>query len=189
MNAQHAAELRAQIDRQTAELGDYDQSITAATDRLAAANAAVQPSVDRVAQLEADLKAAQSEVAAGQPAIQAATSVLDGLTANAEAIRKAIATCEELLKQPITEDDPPVTALSPGRVPTTALLIVIERRGLTSQLDAIRATLPESQQREFELYLKMPYTRRDHPLVAMVQQAFGWTDAQADELFAEADAI
>ena len=75
------------------------------------------------------------------------------------------------------------------RVPTAALLIVIERRGLTTQLDAILATLPAEQGREVGLYLKMPYTRRDHPLVAMVQQAFGWTDAQVDELFAEADAV
>ena len=75
------------------------------------------------------------------------------------------------------------------RVPTAALLIVIERRGLTTLDDAVRAALPENQQREFELYLKMPYTRRDHPLVAMVQQAFGWTDAEVDALFAEADAV
>ena len=113
MNAQHAAELRAQIDRQTAELGDYDQSITVAADRLAAAVTALQPAVDRVAQLEADLKAAQSEVAAGQPAIADATSVLDGLNANATALRQSIATCEELLKQPITEDDPPVATPVP----------------------------------------------------------------------------
>mgnify|MGYP000093053051 CR=1 FL=1 len=189
MNAQHAAELRAQIDRQTAELGDYDQSITVAADRLAAAVTALQPAVDRVAQLEADLKAAQSEVAAGQPAIADATSVLDGLNANATALRQSIATCEELLKQPITED-PQQPVIAPiMRVPTAALLIVIERRGLTLQLDAIRAALPEGQQREFGLYLKMPYTRRDHPLVAIVQQAFGWTDAEVDALFAEADAV
>ena len=75
------------------------------------------------------------------------------------------------------------------RVPTAALLIVVERRKLMAQLDAIRAALPEGQQREFELYLKMPYTRRDHPLIAMAQQAFGWTDAQVDELFAEADQV
>ena len=75
------------------------------------------------------------------------------------------------------------------RVATAGLLIAIERRGLTAQLDAIRAALPESQRREFELYLKMPYTRRDHPLVAMVQQAFGWTDAQVDALFVEADSV
>ena len=29
----------------------------------------------------------------------------------------------------------------------------------------------------------------DHPLVTMVQQAFGWTDAEVDALFAEADAV
>ena len=75
------------------------------------------------------------------------------------------------------------------RVPTAALLIVIERRGLTTQLNAILAALPAEQGREVELYLKMPYTRRDHPLVAMVQQAFGWTDAEVDALFAEADAV
>ena len=27
------------------------------------------------------------------------------------------------------------------------------------------------------------------PLVAMVGQAFGWTDAQVDDVFAEADAV
>jgi hypothetical protein len=75
------------------------------------------------------------------------------------------------------------------RVPTAALLIVIESRGLTAQLDAIRAALPEQQQREFDLYLRFPETRRDHPLVAMVQQAFGWTDAQVDDVFAEAGQV
>lgn len=75
------------------------------------------------------------------------------------------------------------------RVPTAALLIVMRRRGLRDQLDAILAALPEQQQREFELYLKMPYTRRDHPLVAMVQQAFGWSDAEVDALFVEADVV
>ena len=75
------------------------------------------------------------------------------------------------------------------RVPTAALLIVMERHELTTQLDAILAALPAEQGREVELYLKMPYTRRDHPLVAMVQQAFGWTDAEVDALFAEADLV
>ena len=82
-----------------------------------------------------------------------------------------------------------VEPIKPDRVPTAALLIVIERRGLTAQLDAIRAALPESQQREFDLYLRFPETRRDHPLVAMVGQAFGWTDAEVDVLFAEADQV
>ena len=30
---------------------------------------------------------------------------------------------------------------------------------------------------------------RDHQLVAMVQQAFGWTDAEVDALFAEAEQV
>ena len=75
------------------------------------------------------------------------------------------------------------------RVPTAALLIVIERHELTPQLNAILAALPVEQGREVGLYLKMPYTRRDHPFVAMVQQAFRWTDAQADEVFAEAEQV
>ena len=75
------------------------------------------------------------------------------------------------------------------RVPTAALLIVMERHELTTQLNAILAALPAEQGREVELYLKMPYTRRDHPLVAMVQQAFGWTDGEVDALFAEADLV
>jgi len=75
------------------------------------------------------------------------------------------------------------------RVPTAALLIVIERHELTPQLSAILAALPSEQGREIALYLKMPYTRRDHPLVAMVQQAFGWTDAEVDALFVEADQV
>ena len=54
---------------------------------------------------------------------------------------------------------------------------------------ARRAALPEGQQREFDLYLRFPETRRDHPLVAIVQQAFGWTDAEVDALFVEADAV
>ena len=82
-----------------------------------------------------------------------------------------------------------VEPIKPDRVPTAGLLIAIERRGLTAQLDAIRAALPEGQQREFDLYLRFPETRRDHPLVAIVQQAFGWTDAEVDALFAEADAV
>jgi hypothetical protein len=85
----------------------------------------------------------------------------------------------------VVADEP----IKPERVPTAALLIVMQRRELTAQLDAILAALPEGQQREFDLYLKMPYTRRDHPLVAIVQQAFGWTDAEVDALFAEADAV
>ena len=75
------------------------------------------------------------------------------------------------------------------RVPTAALLIVMRRRGLRDQLDAILAALPAEQSAEAQDLLAMPYTRRDHPLVAMVQQAFGWTDAQADEVFAEAEQV
>ena len=75
------------------------------------------------------------------------------------------------------------------RVPTAALLIVMRRRGLRDQLDAILAALPAEQSAEAQELLAMPYTRRDHPLVAMVQQAFGWTDAEVDALFAEADAV
>lgn len=54
---------------------------------------------------------------------------------------------------------------------------------------ALITALTGNQQREFGLYLKMPYTRRDHPLVAMVQQAFGWTPEQVDTLFVEADKV
>lgn len=75
------------------------------------------------------------------------------------------------------------------RVPTAALLIVMRRRGLRDQLDAILAALPAEQGAEVQELLAMPYTRRDHPLVAMVQQAFGWTDAEVDALFAEADTV
>ena len=124
---------------------------------------------------DADLRAALADV-------QRLTGERDGyqdrvtaLDAEANALRAEI----EAMKAP-----KPIL-----RVPTAALLIVIERRGLTTQLDAILATLPAEQGREVELYLKMPYTRRDHPLVAIVQQAFGWTDAEVDALFAEADAV
>ena len=124
---------------------------------------------------DAELRAAQADmqrITEERDGLQSRVAALDG---EASALRADI----EALKaqKPIV------------RVPTAALLIVIERRGLTLQLDAIRAALPEQQQCEFELYLKMPYTRRDHPLVAIVQQAFGWTDAQVDALFAEADAV
>ena len=124
---------------------------------------------------DAELRAAQADV-------QRLTGARDGyqarvvaLDAEANALRAEI----EALKAP-----KPIL-----RVFTAALLIVIERRKLTAQLDAIRAALPENQQREFDLYMRFPETRRDHPLVTMVQQAFGWTDAEVDALFAEADAV
>jgi len=124
---------------------------------------------------DAELRAALADVQSitgERDGYQARVAALD---AEANALRAEI----EALKAP-----KPIL-----RVPTAALLIVIERRKLMAQLDAIRAELPENQQREFELYLKMPYTRRDHPLVAIVQQAFGWTDAEVDALFAEADLV
>ena len=124
---------------------------------------------------DAELRAAQADVqrlTGERDGYQARVAVLD---AEANTLRAEI----EALKAP-----KPIL-----RVPTAALLIVVERRKLMAQLDAIRAALPEGQQREFELYLKMPYTRRDHPLVAMVQQAFGWTDAEVDALFVEADTV
>lgn len=54
---------------------------------------------------------------------------------------------------------------------------------------ALITALTGNQQREFDLYLQMPYTRRDHPLIEMLRQAFGYTPEQADELFAEADQV
>lgn len=124
---------------------------------------------------DAELRAAQADV-------QRLTGERDGDQARVAALDAEVNSLRaeiEALKAP-----KPIL-----RVPTAALLIVIERRDLTAQLDAIRAALPEGQQREFGLYLKMPYTRRDHPLVAIVQQAFGWTDAEVDALFAEADLV
>ena len=126
-------------------------------------------------QKDAELRAAQADV-------QRLTGERDGYQARVTALdaeANALRAENEALKAP-----KPIL-----RVPTAALLIVVERRELTARLDAIRAALPEQQQREFELYLKMPYTRRDHPLIAMVQQAFGWTDAEVDALFAEADLV
>lgn len=75
------------------------------------------------------------------------------------------------------------------RVATAALLIVLRKRGLRDQLDAVLASLPAEQAADAQELLQMPYTRRDHPLVAMMQQAFGWTDAEVDALFAEADQV
>ena len=124
---------------------------------------------------DAELRAALAEV-------QRLTGERDGYQARVAALdaeANALRAENEALKAP-----KPIL-----RVPTAALLIVIERRGLTAQLDAILAALPVEQGREVGLYLKMPYTQRDHPLVAMVQQAFGWTDAEVDALFAEADAV
>ena len=126
-------------------------------------------------QKDAELRAAQADVqrlTGERDGYQARVAVLD---AEANALRAEI----EALKAP-----KPIL-----RVPTAALLIVMERHELTTQLNAILAALPAEQGREVELYLKMPYTRRDHPLVAMVQQAFGWTDAQVDDVFAEAGQV
>ena len=134
---------------------------TALNEQAAALNAQIAEAQAKVQRLTGERDEYQSRVAE--------------LDAEANALRAEI----EALKAP-----KPIL-----RVPTAALLIVIERRGLTTQLDAIRAALPENQQREFDLYMRFPETRRDHPLVAMVQQAFGWTDGEVDALFAEADLV
>lgn len=75
------------------------------------------------------------------------------------------------------------------RVATAALLIVLRKRGLREQFDSVCTSLPPEQQEYVKEMLQMPYTRRDHPLVEMLRQAFGFTPEQTDELFAEADAI
>ena len=124
---------------------------------------------------DAELRAAQADV-------QRLTGERDGYQARVAALDAEANTLRaenEALKAP-----KPIL-----RVPTAALLIVMRRRGLRDQLDAILAALPAEQSAEAQELLAMPYTRRDHPLVAMVQQAFGWTDAEVDALFAEADAV
>ena len=37
--------------------------------------------------------------------------------------------------------------------------------------------------------MQLPYTRRDHPVIEMLREAFGWTPEQVDALFVEADAV
>lgn len=145
------------------------------SDALAAALVANTALNERAAALAEKIVDAQADVqrlTGERDGYQSRVAALEG---EASALRAEI----EALKAP-----KPIL-----RVPTAGLLIAIERRGLTAQLNAILAALPAEQGREVELYLKMPYTRRDHPLVAMVQQAFGWTDAEVDALFAEADAV
>jgi len=124
---------------------------------------------------DAELRAAQDDVQRITGERDEYQSRVAELDAEANALRAEI----EALKAP-----KPIL-----RVPTAALLIVMRRRGLRDQLDAILAALPAEQGAEVQELLAMPYTRRDHPLVAMVQQAFGWTDAEVDALFAEADKV
>jgi len=124
---------------------------------------------------DAELRAAQADmqrITEERDGLQSRVAALDG---EASALRAEI----EAMKAP-----KPIM-----RVPTAALLIVMRRRGLRDQLDAILAALPAEQGAEVQELLAMPYTRRDHPLVAMVQQAFGWTDAEVDALFIEADLV
>ena len=134
---------------------------TALNEQAAALNAQIADAQAKVQRLTGERDKYQSRVAE--------------LDAEANALRAEI----EALKAP-----KPIL-----RVPTAALLIIMRRRGLREQLDAILAALPAEQGAEVQELLAMPYTRRDHPLVAMVQQAFGWTDAEVDALFAEADLV
>ena len=77
----------------------------------------------------------------------------------------------------------------PQRVATVGLLMVLRKQGQRAKLDALIDAMPPAQAADMRDLMQMPYTRRDHPLVAMVQQAFGWTDAEVDALFAEADLV
>ena len=62
--------------------------------------------------------------------------------------------------------------------------------GLLDRVNAIIANLPGDQGRAAQIeWSKAANVHRDHALVAMVQQAFGWTDAEVDALFVEADAV
>ena len=77
----------------------------------------------------------------------------------------------------------------PQRVATVGLLMVLRKQGQRAKLDALIDAMPPAQAADMRDLMQLPYTRRDHPVVAMVQQAFGWTDAEVDELFAEADQV
>ena len=62
--------------------------------------------------------------------------------------------------------------------------------GLLDRVNAIIANLPGDQGCAAQIeWSKAANVHRDHPLVAMVQQAFGWTDAEVDALFIEADLV
>lgn len=114
-------------------------------------------------------------------------ATLTAAEAEAEAARdKALADVAALTEQ-LAAMQPQATPAK--RVATVALLIVMRRIGLRDQLDAVLDSLPAEQSTEAKEMLSLPYTRRDHPLVLLVQQAFKWTDAQVDDLFAEADAV
>ena len=157
------------------QLIESAKSIEAAASERAAADAKAAETMQAVRSMLSEISAALADVQSLTSERDDLQSRVTALDAEANALRAEI----EAMKAP-----KPIM-----RVPTAALLIVIERRGLTLQLDAIRAALPENQQREFDLYMRFPETRRDHPLVTMVQQAFGWTDAEVDALFSEADAV
>ena len=60
--------------------------------------------------------------------------------------------------------------------------------GMLDKVDALIATLAGDEAAQIE-WIKAANVHRDHPLVAMVQQAFGWTDTEVDALFVEADAV
>lgn len=77
----------------------------------------------------------------------------------------------------------------PQRVATVGLLMVLRKQGQRAKLDALIDAMPPAQAADMRDLMQMPYTRRDHPVIEMLREAFGWTDAEVDALFAEADLV
>lgn len=77
----------------------------------------------------------------------------------------------------------------PQRVATVGLLMVLRKQGQRAKLDALIDAMPPAQAADMRDLMQLPYTRRDHPVIEMLREAFGWTPEQVDALFVEADAV
>lgn len=84
-----------------------------------------------------------------------------------------------------TKPAPPIV---PQEVTRYQAEVVMRRRGIYSDADALFMALPDDDERKIA-WLRAPTVRRDSPNLLYAAQQMGITDSLLDEMFIEADQV
>jgi len=86
---------------------------------------------------------------------------------------------------PVVEPQEPVVYI-PTQVTMRQARLALHAEGLLTGINSAIEQMGEAAKIEWEY---APYVQRDNPLIAMVQQAYGMTDEQIDNLFVSASIL
>jgi hypothetical protein len=70
-----------------------------------------------------------------------------------------------------------------GQITEQEALDAVATGMIPAKMAAIIATMPADQQFGAKMALASPVFNRDHPMVPVMQQGMGWTNAQTDDLW------